>query len=124
MLTYNWDRTLDPLALCHARNPIGQLSRCCVEYYGAWRDAFAQHINAAMQLNDLSWEMQRVSSNAPPGTMCKEAFFEGSDWGKIRFLARLALKEANMPLWPLPKVVDFSEYIEIVLFPDSSGYRP
>lgn len=95
-----------------ACNPLVQLANTFGEYYSGWFDAFGPDCGVAETFQNLITELGNRDWNNPPGMFCKEEFFEGDGWKVLRRLAADALSEAGLPYWPVPRKIDFNEYIE------------
>lgn len=71
----------------------------------SWLDEF-EPCPIAQQLFDLVWTMDYRQSY--------ESFMKDENWKRLRELATAALDEAGMVRWPVPKSLNFSDFIEIV----------
>ena len=54
-----------------------------------------------------------IQSGKFPEVTFLDLFINGQPWIELRRLAKIAIKEAKLDLWPIEETIDFYAYIEI-----------
>lgn len=95
----------DELANDYERNPASFLLSTIYEYYNGWLDEFYPNCPCAEALYD-------AVNGGSEFLMTRDAYVNSDSWKRLRELARMALEESGLPLFPVPDKINFDKYIE------------
>lgn len=102
-----------PMAKRASSNPLLALNLALCEYHVSWWDDFYPKIEATDRFDS---ELRRlgVVSGEGPGIFCFEEFLGGESWRHLRELAKAALAESGLDLYPVPVPIPFDELVELI----------